>query len=69
MKISVTDSQGKVMEVGTYETEAAGGEVYGQLLVKDVKIPVPTAGGLCRIEAKLCKEILLLQLGMMIYCL
>ena len=32
------------------------GEVYGQLLVKDVKIPVPTAGGLCRIEAKLCKE-------------
>mgnify|MGYP000143417282 FL=1 len=34
MKISVTDSQGKVMEVGTYETEAAGGEVYGQLLVK-----------------------------------
>lgn len=37
MKISVTDSQGKVMEVGTYETEAAGGEVYGQLLVKDVK--------------------------------
>ena len=25
------------MEVGTYETEAAGGEVYGQLLVKDVK--------------------------------
>mgnify|MGYP002932343944 FL=1 len=56
LKISVTDSQGKVMEVGTYETEAAGGEVYGQLLVKDVKIPVPTAGGLCRIEAKLCKE-------------
>ena len=56
LKISVTDYQGKVMEVGTYETEAAGGEVYGQLLVKDVKIPVPTAGGLCRIEAKLCKE-------------
>ncbi len=43
------------MEVGTYETEA-GGEVYGQLLVKDVKIPVPAVGGLCRIEAKLCKE-------------
>ena len=28
----------------------------GEGKVKDVKIPVPTAGGLCRIEAKLCKE-------------
>lgn len=69
LKISVTDSQGNITEVGTYETEAAGGEVYGQLLVKDVKIPVPAAGGLVEFKQNYVRKIPLLQLGMMIYCL
>ena len=43
LKISVTDSQGKVMEVGTYETEAAGGEVYGQLLEQQILWHSPTS--------------------------
>lgn len=55
LKISVIDSQGKVTKVNTYPTKASGAEVYGELLVKDVKVPVPAVGGLCRIEAELCK--------------
>lgn len=56
LKVSVTDPQGKVTAVGTYDTKASGGDVYGELLVKDVKVPVPAAGGLCRIEAALCRR-------------
>lgn len=56
LRVSVTDPQGKVTTVGTYDTKASGGDVYGELLVKDVKVPVPTIGGLCRIEAQLCQR-------------
>lgn len=56
LKISVTDPQGKVTPVGTYDTNASGGDVYGELLVEGVKVPVPAAGGLCRIEAQLCQR-------------
>lgn len=69
LKISVTDSQGKVMEVGTYETEAAGGEVYGQLLVKDVKYLFLQLEDFVGLKQNCVRKILLLQLGMMIYCL
>lgn len=56
LRVSVTDPQGKVTTVGTYDTKASGGDVYGELLAKDVKVPVPTIGGLCRIEAQLCQR-------------
>lgn len=51
------------MEVGIYEMEVVGGEVYGQLLVKDVKIFVFIVGGFCRIEVKLCKENFVVIIG------
>lgn len=69
MKISVTDSQGNITEVGTYETEAAGGEVYGQLLVKDVKYLFLQLEDFVGLKQNCVRKILLLQLGMMIYCL
>lgn len=56
LEITVIDSQGKVTKVGSYNTQVSGGEVYGELLVKEIKVPVPLVGGLCRIEAKLCTE-------------
>lgn len=56
LRVSVTDPQGKMTTVGTYDTKASGGDVYGELLVKEVKVPVPTAGGMCRIEAELCRR-------------
>ena len=31
----------------------AGGDVYGELLKRDVVVNLPTMGGLCRIEAEL----------------
>lgn len=56
LRVSVTDPHGKVTTVGTYDTKVSGGDVYGELLVKEVKVPVPAAGGLCRIEAELCRR-------------
>lgn len=56
LRVSVTDPHGKVTTVGTYDTKASGGDVYGELLVKKVKVPVPAAGGMCRIEAELCRR-------------
>lgn len=56
LRVSVTDPHGKVTTVGTYDTKASGGDVYGELLVKEVKVPVPAAGGMCRIEAELCRR-------------
>lgn len=56
LEISVSDSQGSVTKVGSYDAQPTGGETYGELLVKEVRVPVPAIGGLCRIEARLCKE-------------
>ena len=55
LEISITDPNGKVTKAGREMVQASGGDVYGELLVKGVKIKVPDVGGLCRIEAKMCQ--------------
>lgn len=51
--VSVRDPQGKVHFVGSYPVNVTGGEVYGELLLRDIPVPVGNVGGLCRIEAAL----------------
>ena len=56
LKISIADAQGKHTWSHTFNVQASGGETYGELLLKDIHIPMPTTGGLSRIEAKLVKD-------------
>jgi hypothetical protein len=56
LKISIADAQGRHTWSHTFNVQASGGETYGELLLKDIHIPMPTTGGLSRIEAKLVKD-------------
>lgn len=56
LEISVINPQGIIMKAGTYDVKVSGGEIYGELLIKEIKVPMPQMGGLCRIEARLMKD-------------
>ncbi|MCR5277765.1 MAG: glycoside hydrolase family 2 [Bacteroidales bacterium] len=54
--VSVLDVNGCRRTVGRWPVNVSGGEVYGELLLRDVAVPVSQDGGLCRIEARLFKN-------------
>ena len=56
LEISITDAQGVRTWSQTFDVQASGGETYGELLLKDIHIPMPATGGLSRIEAKMVKD-------------
>ena len=54
--VSVLDVNGCRRTIGRWDVQVSGGEVYGELLLQDIAIPVSQDGGLCRIEAQLQKD-------------
>ncbi|HEX4343637.1 MAG TPA: PA14 domain-containing protein, partial [Verrucomicrobiae bacterium] len=56
LKISVRDPQGHTVFTNEVPVTLTGGEVYGELLASDVKVPIAGAVGMFRIEARLCNE-------------
>ena len=53
LNISIINPEGERINIGNYPVTIAGGDVYGELLKRDVVVNLPTMGGLCRIEAEL----------------
>ena len=53
LSITLRDPAGHAVFMNQYLVTLTGGEVYGQLLLEDVKIPVGGATGMFRIEAAL----------------
>lgn len=56
LRIDVENGKGSTITAGTYDVNVSGGEVYGELLVRDVAVPVAGPGGLVRIKATLLKD-------------
>lgn len=56
LHLSISDSQGKETFITKKEVTVSGGEVYGELLLSGVELPIPTTGGLCCISASLFDE-------------
>ncbi|MBE6280540.1 MAG: glycoside hydrolase family 2 [Bacteroides sp.] len=51
--VSISDTDGEKTWSKKYEVRASGGETYGEPLIKGISIPMPQAGGTCRIKAQL----------------
>lgn len=51
--VSIFDADNEKTWSKKFEVQASGGETYGELLIKGISIPMPQAGGTCRIKAQL----------------
>jgi len=53
LAVTATDERGTVLFSTTVPVKVTGGEKYGELLVKEIAVPVGSVGGYVRVSAKL----------------
>lgn len=63
LHIFITSPNGIKKQLYSFPVSILGEEVYGQLLIENVTINLPNEGGMCRIDAKLMKEDVLITSG------